>query len=54
MISRVHRQEQNEAFDPEYMKALFEFGYKQTLSGNTWRDFFDRMDSINEIPFPGD
>lgn len=25
------------AFDPKYMRALFEFGYRQTLVGKTWR-----------------
>ena len=44
--------EQNEAFDPEYMKALFEYGYNQTLNGDTWKDFSDMMESVDlrEIP----
>lgn len=28
----------DEAFDPEYMSALFDFGYDQALSGNAWLD----------------
>ena len=27
-----------EAFDPKYMKALFEYGYRRTLEGRTWFD----------------
>ena len=37
-----------EAFDPEYMRALFEFGYRQTLDGNTWQDFSEMMDAVRE------
>jgi predicted patatin/cPLA2 family phospholipase len=29
-------EESNELFDPEYMKALFEFGYAQALHGYDW------------------
>ena len=44
--------EQNEAFDPEYMKALFEYGYNQTLNGDTWKDFSDMMESVDLREFP--
>lgn len=37
-----------EAFDPEYMRALFEFGYRQTLAGNTWQDFSEMMDAVQQ------
>lgn len=28
--------EPSEKFDPNYMKALFEFGYERTMNGDTW------------------
>ena len=39
----------NEAFDPVYMKALFEFGYRQTLDGETFLDFSNMLESIDEV-----
>ncbi len=36
-----------EAFDPNYMSALFEFGYRQTLDGGTWQDFSDMMNAVD-------
>ena len=41
--------EPTEAFDPKYMKALFEFGYQQTLNGETWHDFETMMSIIDRI-----
>jgi len=38
-----------EAFDPEYMKALLEFGYRQTLAGETWKDFETMMGAVDRI-----
>ena len=35
-----------EAFDPEYMRALFQFGYRRTLQGDTWQDFSEMMDAV--------
>lgn len=32
------RVEPSEAFDPKYMRALFEYGYRRTLEGKTWFD----------------
>ncbi len=38
------------------MKALFEFAYRQTLAGETWRDFeamlgdFDRIEPEGDAP----
>ncbi len=32
------RVEPSEAFDPKYMTALFEYGYRRTLEGKTWFD----------------
>jgi hypothetical protein len=43
--------EPTEAFDPKYMKALFEFGYRQTLNGETWQDFESMMSIIDRIEF---
>ena len=31
------------------MKALFEFGYHQTLNGETWQDFESMMSIIDRI-----
>jgi hypothetical protein len=41
--------EPSEAFDPRYMKALFEFGYRRTLEGNTWQDFETMIEQIDRI-----
>ena len=46
--------EQNEAFDPVYMKALFEYGYNQTLNGDTWKDFSDMMQSVQRVDIPAE
>ncbi len=43
--------EPTEAFDPKYMKALFEFGYRQTLAGETWQDFEAMMSAIDPVMF---
>ena len=29
--------EADEPFDPEYMRALFDYGYRRILSGEAWR-----------------
>ena len=29
----------DEIVDPDLMKALFDFGYRRTLGGETWVDF---------------
>lgn len=39
-----------EAFDPTYMKALFERGYELTLSGSPWHKFPPGFDAPIEIP----
>ena len=52
---RVHEQlglEPTEAFDPVYMKALFDFAYKQTLAGNTWDDVSTMMTVMDRIDIP--
>jgi hypothetical protein len=36
-----------EAFDPEYMRALFQFGYRRTLQGDTWQDFSDMLNAVH-------
>lgn len=41
-----------EAFDPIYMKALFEFAYRQTLNGGTWQDFSAMLSAIDRIELP--
>lgn len=48
--------EPTEAFDPKYMQALFEFGYRKTLAGETWKDFEAMMGAIDRIVLgePGD
>jgi predicted acylesterase/phospholipase RssA len=38
-----------EAFDPKYMKALLEFGYEQTLNGETWWDFESMMSAVDRV-----
>ncbi len=38
-----------EAFDPVYMQALFEFAYRQTLAGETWRDFETMLTDIDRV-----
>ncbi len=45
--------EPTEAFDPNYMKALFEFGYRRTLAGETWKDFEAMMSAIDRIVLEG-
>lgn len=37
--------EPSEEFDPNYMKALFEFGRQRTLKGETWKDFAELVES---------
>ncbi len=44
--------EPTEAFDPRYMKALFDFGYRQTLEGGTWRDFSVLMEQVDRVEIP--
>jgi predicted acylesterase/phospholipase RssA len=34
-----------EEFDPKYMKALFEYGQRRTLDGETWTNFFDLLET---------
>jgi hypothetical protein len=34
----------NEVFDPEYMSALFDYGYQRALAGDAWREV-----SINSV-----
>ena len=46
--------EPTEAFDPVYMKALFEYGYAQTKAGETWRDFSSMMQEIDDINIPAE
>ena len=29
----------DETFDPDFMKELFDFGYRRTLDGEAWVDF---------------
>ena len=41
--------EPTEAFDPEYMSALFEFGYQQTLDGETWIDFSQMIENLEAV-----
>jgi predicted acylesterase/phospholipase RssA len=36
-----------EAFDPNYMKALFEFGYERAQKGEAWLNFYDLIDLEN-------
>lgn len=38
----------SEAFDPKYMRALFDFGYRRTMEGMTWLDFSDMLNAIDE------
>ena len=33
-----HKDPGTEVFDPEYMSALFDYGYNRALSGEAWRD----------------
>ena len=35
----------DEAFDPDYMSALFDFGYEQALNGNAWLDVDELFES---------
>lgn len=44
--------ESTEAFDPKYMKALFEFGYERTLAGETWKDFSDMISAVDRVELP--
>ena len=39
-----------EAFDPTYMKALFERGYELILNGSPWHKFPPGFDAPIEIP----
>lgn len=39
--------EGSEAFDPEYMKALFNFGYKSAFEGEPWLDLEDLMENAD-------
>lgn len=41
--------EATEALDPRYTKALFEFGYRRTLGGNTWKNFETMIEQIGRI-----
>ena len=45
--------EATEAFDPRYMRALFDFGYRRTLEGNTWKDFETMIEQIDRIEVSG-
>ena len=38
-----------EEFDPNYMKALFEYGYERTMKGETWEDFSKLVHLEQEI-----
>lgn len=37
----------SEAFDPNYMKALFNYGYQRTEKGEVWKDFSTLIDAQN-------
>ncbi len=39
--------ESEEAFDPDYMKALFEFGYQRAVSGRPWLDVSKALDDAS-------
>jgi len=38
----------SEAFDPNYMKALFNYGYQRTEKGEVWKDFSTLIDAENQ------
>jgi hypothetical protein len=41
------RDPENEVFDPDYMSALFDYGYRRTLEGDAWRDIaIDQLGSF--------
>ena len=44
-----------EAFDPYYMKALFDFGYERAVSGKPWLDVSDALNarSVEILNFEG-
>jgi predicted acylesterase/phospholipase RssA len=44
-----------EAFDPNYMKALFDFGYQRAVSGKPWLDVSDALysGSTENLRFEG-
>ncbi|MEM9302748.1 MAG: patatin-like phospholipase family protein [Pseudomonadota bacterium] len=46
--------EPDQAFDPKYMKALFEFGYRRTLEGLTWQDFSEMIEEAKGVEFDDD
>lgn len=46
--------EPTEAFDPKYMKALFDFAYRRTLAGETWTDFSDMINAVERIELPAE
>jgi hypothetical protein len=35
----------SEKFDPNYMKALFDYGYERTMNGQTWANFSELIDA---------
>ncbi len=43
-----------EAFDPVYMKALFEIAYRRTLNGETWQDFEAMLTALDRVDQDGD
>ena len=42
-----------EVFDPKYMRALFDFGYREVLNGETWKDFGTMLRSIDRLDLIG-
>ena len=38
----------SEAFDPNYMKALFDYGYQRMEKGEVWQDFSRLIDAENQ------
>jgi hypothetical protein len=44
--------EPSEAFDPNYMKALFEFAHSRTLQGETWKNFSELVESVEPVEIP--
>ena len=46
--------ESTEAFDPEYMSALFDYAHKRTLAGETWTDFMDMMNAVEQLKLHAD
>jgi len=41
--------EPSEKFDPNYMKALFDFAHRRTLNGKTWMEFAALMESEEQL-----